>query len=56
MCPIGAHFKRIGMTEPDNPDRFRKVSSIMRTKVLSIMHGGDAGLTSLFKQFPKVPR
>jgi hypothetical protein len=37
MCPIGAHFKRVRAAEPDDPDRFRKVSSIMRTKVLSIM-------------------
>jgi len=37
MRPIGAHFKRLRAAEPDHPDRLRKVSSIMRTKVLSIM-------------------
>jgi hypothetical protein len=37
MRPIGAHFKRLRAAEPYDPDRFRKVSSIMRTKVLSIM-------------------
>jgi hypothetical protein len=37
MRSIGAHFKRVPAANPKNPDRFRKVSSIMRTKVLSIM-------------------
>jgi hypothetical protein len=45
MCPIGAHFKRIGMAEPDDPDRFRKFSSIMWTKVLSIMPVKAAAVT-----------
>jgi hypothetical protein len=45
MCPIGAHFKRSRMAEPGNPDRFRKVSSIMRTKVLSIMTVKAASVT-----------
>jgi hypothetical protein len=45
MCPIGAHFKRIRMAEPDDPDRFRKDSSIMRTKVLSIMPVKAAAVT-----------
>ena len=45
MCPIGAHFKRVGMVDPDDPDRFRKVSSIMRTKVLSIMPVKAAAVT-----------
>jgi len=45
MCPIGAHFKRVRTAEPDNPDRFRKVSSIMRTKVLSIMPVKAAAVT-----------
>jgi len=37
MRPMGAHFKRVGAAETEDPDRFRKDSSIMRTKVLSIM-------------------
>ena len=45
MCPIGAHFKRVRMTEPDDPNRFCKVSSIMRTKVLSIMTVKAAAVT-----------
>lgn len=45
MCPIGAHFKRVRITGPDNPDCFRKVSSIMRTKVLSIMPAEAAAVT-----------
>jgi hypothetical protein len=45
MCPIGAHFKRVRAAEPDDPDRLRKVSSIMRTKVLSIMPVKAAAVT-----------
>jgi hypothetical protein len=36
--------------------RLRKVSSIMRAKVLSIMSGFDLGLTSLFKWIGEVAR
>jgi len=37
MCLIGAHFKRVRPNEPNDPNRFCNESSIMRTKVLSIM-------------------
>jgi len=33
------------MVDPNDPDRFRKVSSIMRTKVLSIMPVKAAAVT-----------
>ncbi len=46
MCPIGTHFKHPQAADPDNPDRFRKVSSIMRTKVLSIMPAKAAPVTA----------
>jgi hypothetical protein len=56
MCPNGTDFKHF---QPANgPDsRFaRNVSSIMRAKLLSIMRGGEVGLTSLFKRFPNLAR
>jgi hypothetical protein len=56
MCPIGADFKHFQPAKSSDSHRSRNVSSIMRAKVLSIMRGGDAGLTSLFKRFPKRPR
>jgi len=46
MCPIGTHFKHVQAADPDNPDRLRKVSSIMRTKVLSIMPVEAASVTA----------
>jgi ATP-dependent protease HslVU (ClpYQ) peptidase subunit len=56
MCPIGADFKHFQPGEGSDSTALRNVSSIMRAKVLSIMAGGDAGLTSLFKRFRKAPR
>jgi hypothetical protein len=56
MCPIGTDFKRFQPAKSSDSRSVRNVSSIMRAKVLSIMTGGDAGLTSLFKRFPKGPR
>jgi hypothetical protein len=56
MCPNGADFKRYQPAKSSDSQAPRNVSSIMRAKVLSIMTGGDAGLTSLFKRFRKAPR
>jgi hypothetical protein len=56
MCPIGADFKRFQLAKSSDSQAARNVSSIMRAKVLSIMSGGDGGLTSLFKRFRELPR
>jgi hypothetical protein len=49
MCLIHADFKHFRGFETKEFPLSRKVSSIMSTKVLSIMRAGDARLTSLFK-------
>jgi hypothetical protein len=56
MCPILADFKHFPTAKGSDSRLSRNVSSIMRAKVLSIMRGGDSGLTSLFKPIPKAPR
>jgi hypothetical protein len=56
MCPNGADFKHFQSAEGSDSLLSRNVSSIMRAKVLSIMAGGEVGLTSLFKRFRKPPR
>jgi hypothetical protein len=56
MCPIGADFKRYQSAKSSDSQGLRNVSSIMRAKVLSIMRGGEVGLTSLFKRFRIGPR
>jgi hypothetical protein len=56
MCPNGADFKHYQPAEGSDSLTSHNVSSIMRAKVLSIMTGGDAGLTSLFKRFRKGAR
>jgi hypothetical protein len=56
MCPDGADFKHFQPAKGSDSQDQRNVSSIMCAKVLSIMRGGDAGLTSLFKRFPNRPR
>jgi hypothetical protein len=56
MCPIGADFKHFQAAESSDSHLARNVSSIMRAKVLSIMRGGEVGLTSLFKRFRKGSR
>jgi hypothetical protein len=53
MCLIHRDFKRFCKPKAEEFPIPRKVSSIMRAKVLSIMRASDAGLTSLFK--PKQP-
>jgi hypothetical protein len=56
MCPDRADFKHFQPAKSSDSQHRRNVSSIMRAKVLSIMRGGDAGLTSLFKRFPNPAR
>jgi len=56
MCPNGADFKRFQPAKSSDSRLSRNVSSIMRAKVLSIMRGGEVGLTSLFKRFRIGPR
>jgi len=56
MCPDRADFKHFQPTKSSDSHLARNVSSIMRAKVLSIMRGGEVGLTSLFKRFRKPPR
>jgi hypothetical protein len=56
MCPNGADFKHFQPAESSDSQGSRNVSSIIHAKVLSIMAGGDAGLTSLFKRFPNSAR
>ena len=54
MCPIHGDFKHFCASKAEDFRHRGKVSSIMQTKVLSIMPASDGGLTSLFK--PKRPR
>jgi hypothetical protein len=56
MCPDRADFKHFQLTKSSDSQLARNVSSIMRAKVLSIMRGGEVGLTSLFKRFQKGSR
>jgi hypothetical protein len=56
MCPDRADFKHFQLTKSSDSQLARNVSSIMRAKVLSIMRGGEVGLTSLFKRFRKGSR
>jgi hypothetical protein len=56
MCPDSADFKHFQPAESSDSHSWRNVSSIMRAKVLSIMLGGEVGLTSLFKRFRKGAR
>jgi hypothetical protein len=56
MCPNGADFKHFQPVKSSDSLLARNVSSIIRAKVLSIMTGGEVGLTSLFKRFRKRPR
>jgi hypothetical protein len=56
MCPIGTDFKLFQPVKSSDSPLARNVSSIMRAKVLSIMRGGEVGLTSLFKRFRKGSR
>jgi hypothetical protein len=56
MCPNGTDFKHFQPVKGSDSRVPRNVSSIMRAKLLSIMRGGDAGLTSLFKRFPQLTR
>jgi hypothetical protein len=56
MCPDGADFKHFQPVKSSDSRDLRNVSSIMCAKLLSIMTAGDAGLTSLFKRFPKAAR
>jgi len=56
MCPDEADFKQFQPAQGSDSRDLRNVSSIMRAKVLSIMSGGDAGLTSLFKRFSDTAR
>jgi hypothetical protein len=45
MCPIYADFKHFMRSNPKNFADLRKVSSIMRAKVLSIMRANAAQVT-----------
>jgi hypothetical protein len=56
MCPNGADFKHFQPAKSSDSRSLRNVSSIMRAKVLSIMRGGEVGLTSLFKRFAEAAR
>jgi len=56
MCLIHGDFKHFATPNAKHFRHLRKVSSIMRAKVLSIMRGGEVGLTSLFKRFRKGSR
>jgi hypothetical protein len=56
MCPNGADFKHYQPAKGSDSRDQRNVSSSIRAKVLSIMAGGEVGLTSLFKRFPKSAR
>jgi hypothetical protein len=56
MCPNGADFKHYQPAEGSDSQHSCNVSSIICAKVLSIMVGGEVGLTSLFKRFPKRAR
>jgi len=49
MCLIHKDFKQLLHRKTKEFGLAGKVSSIMPAKVLSIMRGGDGGLTSLFK-------
>jgi len=49
MCLIHRDFKHFLHRKGKDFRGWRKVSSIMWAKVLSIMRASDAGLTSLFK-------
>jgi hypothetical protein len=49
MCLIHGDFKHFATPNTKHFRHRRKVSSIMRAKVLSIMLAGDVGLTRLFK-------
>jgi hypothetical protein len=51
MCRFHAEFKHFPGGGTKDFGLRRKVSSIMRAKLLSIMLAGDGGLTSLFKRF-----
>src|SRR5882724_6767057 len=53
MCLIHGDFKHFASRKANQFHLWRKVSSIMRAKVLSIMRGDHTGLTSLFKPKPK---
>jgi len=53
MCLNHKDFKRLLGPKTKESRLPRKVSSIMRAKVLSIMRTGDGGLTSLFKPIRK---
>jgi hypothetical protein len=46
MCPIHAHFKHFPGSKANDFQRYRKVSSIMLAKVLSIMQADAGQVTS----------
>jgi len=55
MCQIHRDFKHFTPAKAINFAALRKVSSIMRAKLLSIMRAVETRLTSLFKRIRRAP-